>query len=57
MTPLLRNVRVLELSAVVMGPLAGQILADLGAQVIKVEPIDGDIARASHPSSCMWGGR
>lgn len=55
MTPLLRNVRVLELSAVVMGPLAGQILADLGAQVIKVEPIDGDIARASHPHAAGMG--
>lgn len=34
-----------------MGPFAGQILADLGAEVIKVEPIEGDVARASHPQA------
>ncbi|MBM0104277.1 CoA transferase [Steroidobacter sp. S1-65] len=49
MIPLLAGTRILELSAVVMGPFAGQILADLGAEVIKVEPIDGDVARASQP--------
>lgn len=35
----------------VMGPLAGQILADLGAEVIKVEPAAGDVARAAQPAS------
>lgn len=49
MIPLLKGVRVLEISAVVLGPLAGQILADLGAEVIKVEPPAGDIARDSWP--------
>ena len=49
MTPLLSGVRVLELSAVVMGPFAGQILADLGAEVIKIEPLAGDIARTTDP--------
>jgi crotonobetainyl-CoA:carnitine CoA-transferase CaiB-like acyl-CoA transferase len=48
--PLLKGVRVLEIGAVVLGPLAGQILADLGAEVIKVEPVTGDVARHSHPS-------
>lgn len=38
-----------------MGPFAGQILADLGAEVIKVEPIEGDVARASHPQADGMG--
>ncbi|MDH7637704.1 CaiB/BaiF CoA transferase family protein [Sphingomonas oryzagri] len=46
---LLKNVTVLEFGAVVMGPYAGQMLADLGATVIKIEPLTGDISRASHP--------
>jgi len=55
MVPLLKNVRILELSAVVMGPLAGQILADLGAEVVKVEPVEGDVARASQPGGAGMG--
>lgn len=55
MIPLLAGTRILELSAVVMGPFAGQILADLGAEVIKVEPIDGDVARASQPQANGMG--
>ena len=47
MIPLLRGVRILEIGSVVLGPYAAQILADLGADVVKVEPMDGDIARAS----------
>jgi crotonobetainyl-CoA:carnitine CoA-transferase CaiB-like acyl-CoA transferase len=50
MIPLLNGVKVLELSAVVMGPFAGQVLADLGAEVLKVEPVEGDVARASQPN-------
>lgn len=49
MLPLLEGVRVIEVGAVVLGPYAGQILADLGAEVIKVEPLEGDIARHAHP--------
>lgn len=41
----LRGVRVLELSHMIMGPASGLVLADLGAEVIKVEPIDGDRTR------------
>lgn len=51
MIPLLQGVRILELSAVVLGPYAGQILADLGAEVVKVEPIDGEVARAARPQA------
>jgi len=50
MVPLLRGVRLLEVSTVVMGPLAGQILADLGADVVKLEPIEGDVARSAQPA-------
>lgn len=49
MYSLLKNVTILEFGAVVMGPYAGQMLADLGANVIKIEPPAGDLARASHP--------
>jgi formyl-CoA transferase/succinyl-CoA--D-citramalate CoA-transferase len=42
----LAGTRVLELRAFIAGPFAGQVLGDLGAEVIKVEPPDvGDIMR------------
>ena len=41
----LSGVRVIEFSHMVMGPTAGVILADLGADVVKIEPIDGDNTR------------
>ena len=41
----LHGVRVLEFSQIVAGPVAGLNLADLGADVIKVEPIAGDSHR------------
>src|SRR5438093_12626894 len=43
----LSGVRVLELTAMITGPLAGALLADLGAEVVKVEnPKDGDPFRS-----------
>jgi crotonobetainyl-CoA:carnitine CoA-transferase CaiB-like acyl-CoA transferase len=45
----LRGIRVIDMAAVVMGPYAAQILGDLGADVIKVEPTAGDMTRHSHP--------
>jgi crotonobetainyl-CoA:carnitine CoA-transferase CaiB-like acyl-CoA transferase len=45
----LDGIRVLDLSSVVMAPLATQILGDLGADVITVENRDGDINRVMGP--------
>ena len=45
-TPLpLAGLRVVEFTHMVMGPTCGLVLADLGAEVIKVEPIEGDRTR------------
>ena len=45
-TPLpLKNIRVIEMSHMIMGPSCGMMLAQLGAEVIKVEPPKGDKTR------------
>ena len=41
----LMGLRVVEFTHMVMGPTCGMVLADMGAEVIKVEPIDGDRTR------------
>ncbi len=41
----LAGLRVVEFTHMVMGPTCGMVLGDLGAEVIKVEPIDGDRTR------------
>lgn len=51
MTGVLNGVRVLELGQVLAGPFAGAILADLGAEVIKLERVEGgDDARQMGPA-------
>ncbi|MGE0622305.1 MAG: CaiB/BaiF CoA transferase family protein [Pseudomonadales bacterium] len=46
----LAGLKVLDLSRVLAGPFAGRMLADLGADVVKVEPPEGDVTR-------LWGRR
>jgi crotonobetainyl-CoA:carnitine CoA-transferase CaiB-like acyl-CoA transferase len=41
----LTGLRVVEFTHMVMGPTCGMVLADLGAEVIKVEPVEGDRTR------------
>ena len=51
MTLPLQGVKVIDLSSVVFGPLASQTLADYGADVIKVEPLEGDSTRHTGPTT------
>ncbi len=44
----LAGLKVLDMSRVLAGPFAGRMLSDLGADVVKVEPPDGDVTR-------FWG--
>ena len=45
----LAGLRVVEFTHMVMGPTCGMVLADMGAEVIKVEPLTGDGTRRLQP--------
>ena len=49
MTKPLAGIRVIELANFIAGPLCGTLLADMGAEVVKVEPPGGDMSRATPP--------
>jgi crotonobetainyl-CoA:carnitine CoA-transferase CaiB-like acyl-CoA transferase len=52
----LEGIRVIELARILAGPWAGQTLADLGADVIKVEAPEGDDTRRWGPPFIEAGG-
>lgn len=46
---LLSGVKILDLTTIVLGPFATQLVGDLGADVLKIEPPGGDLFRAVRP--------
>ncbi|WP_341957935.1 CoA transferase [Pseudomonas sp. RC10] len=49
LTNSLKDIKVVDFSHVVAGPVCGMLLGDMGADVIKVEPLDGELGRAIGP--------
>jgi len=51
MYPLLAGLRIIDITTIVLGPFATQFLGDLGAEVIKIETVDGDMNRYTPPTT------
>ncbi len=51
MVKILEGVKVVEVCQIAAGPFAGMLLADFGAEVVKIEPPEGDAMRAWPPIS------
>src|SRR5690349_24346345 len=61
MNDLLRDLRIVEISAFVAAPLGGMTMAQVGADVIRIDPIGGGIDHARWPvtrsgASLYWAG-
>src|SRR5258708_23453925 len=50
MHEVLKAIGILELTTTYLGPYATQLLGDMGADVVKIEPLDGDVGRSPRPS-------
>ncbi len=50
----LKHIKVIEVGGFIVGPYCTRLLADLGAQVIKIEPLTGDPLRSVLGSFQNW---
>jgi crotonobetainyl-CoA:carnitine CoA-transferase CaiB-like acyl-CoA transferase len=46
----LKGIRIVDMTTVLMGPYATQTLGDYGADVVKIEPVEGDVTRLIGPT-------
>src|SRR6195256_3494136 len=50
MYEVLKDIRIVDLTTTYLGPYATQFLGDMGADIVKVEPLGGDVGRSPRPS-------